>query len=176
MSHRRLRSFWSPNSRQVACLAPARPENGDLSIDTMFAVEQRVYIALRVADVRTGSSRFVTVSPPTQGYARNVLPFFDQYQRSATMWSPNSRRLTFSATTSRDFPGVFVAAASGRFRPVFSGPGDLPFWSRRYPSPALEGAASALTSTGWAATSAPSPVGTGAGVPGASPLPLGAGS
>ena len=69
--------------------------------------------------------------PMVVNTVRNVLPFFDQYQRSGTMWSPNSRYLTFSATTSRGFPGVFVAAASGRFRPEFVGPGDLPFWSRR---------------------------------------------
>ena len=128
---RALAFYWSPNSRHVAYLAPARPENGELTIDAMFATEQRFYVALRVADVRTGRSRLVTTFPLTQEYARNVLPFFDQYQRSGTMWSPNSRYLTFSATTSRGFPGVFVAAASGRFRPEFVGPGDLPFWSRR---------------------------------------------
>ena len=126
-----LAFFWSPNSRQVAYLAPARPENGELTIDAMFAVDQPIYVELRVADVRTGRSRGVSVFPLTEEYFRNVLPFFDQYQRSATTWSPNSRYLTFSATTSRGFPGVFVVAANGRFRSEFVAPGDLPFWSRR---------------------------------------------
>ena len=126
-----LAFFWSPNSRQIAYLAPAQPENGQLTIESMFAIEQPIYLELRVADVGTGQSRALTVFPVTEEYFRNVLPFFDQYQRSATIWSPNSRYVTFSAMTSGGFPGVFVIASNGRFRPDFVAPGDLPFWSRR---------------------------------------------
>ena len=122
--------FWSPDSRQVAYLVLPTGEDGGFTIEPFFALDQPLYLDLRVADVRSGETRNITTFPVSQAFVSNVLPFFDQFQRSASIWSPNRRYLTYSAMTSAGFLGVFVSAASGHFKPEFVAAGDLAFWSR----------------------------------------------
>jgi hypothetical protein len=123
--------FWSPDSRHVAYLTPPTLEDGQLLLEPFFAPDHPLYLQLRVADARNGESWAITTFPVSQAFVTNVLPFFDQFQRSANIWSPNSRYLTYSAMTSAGFPGVFVSSASGHFTPEFVAAGDLAFWSRR---------------------------------------------
>jgi hypothetical protein len=68
--------------------------------------------------------------PLSEGFIRLHLPFFDQYLRSTSIWSPNSRYLTYAALTAAGGPGIFVSAASGALRPQFVAAGDFAFWSR----------------------------------------------
>ena len=124
--------FWAPNGQRIAYLVPARPagEQG-LELDPMFAREPRLFYAeLRVADVRGGNTWRVAQFPLSEGFLRLHLPFFDQYLRSTSIWSPNSRFLTYAALTAAGGPGIFVSAASGTLRPQFVAAGDLAFWSR----------------------------------------------
>ena len=124
--------FWSPNGQRIAYLVPARPEGEQgLELDPVFARQPRLFYAeLRVADVRRGNSWRVVQFPLSEGFLRLHLPFFDQYLRSTSIWSPNSRFLTYAALTVDGAPGVFVSAASGALRPQFVATGDLAFWSR----------------------------------------------
>jgi len=59
----------------------------------------------------------------------NIFPFFDQYQRSATIWSPDSRYLVVSAIANESTQGLFIVPASGDFEPRFLTEGRLGFWS-----------------------------------------------
>jgi TolB protein len=124
--------FWSPNGHRIAYLLPARPdEEQGLELDPVFARQPRLFYAeLRVADVRRGNSWRVVQFPLSEGFLRLHLPFFDQYLRSTSIWSPNSRFLTYAALTADAAPGIFVSAASGALRPQFVAIGDLAFWSR----------------------------------------------
>jgi hypothetical protein len=60
-----------------------------------------------------------------------ILPTFDQYHRSATIWSPDSAYLVLSAMTQEGAPGIWVVPASGQLPPRFITPGILAFWSWR---------------------------------------------
>ena len=124
--------FWAPNGNRIAYLVPARPDGEQgLELDPVFAREPRLFYAeLRVVDVRRGNSWRVVQFPLSEGFLRLHLPFFDQYLRSTSIWSPNSRFLTYAALTAVGGPGIFVSAASGALRPQFVAAGDLAFWSR----------------------------------------------
>lgn len=123
--------FWAPSGQRIAYLVPARADaEQGLELDPRFAREPRLFYAeLRVADVRRGNSWRVVQFPLSEGFLRLHLPFFDQYLRSTSIWSPNSRFLTYAALTAAGPPGIFVSAASGTLRPQFVAAGDLATWS-----------------------------------------------
>ena len=123
--------FWAPNGQRIAYLVPARAaQEQGLELDPRFARQPRLFYAeLRVADVRRGTSWRVVQFPISEGFLRLHLPFFDQYLRSTSIWSPNSRFLTYAALTAAGGPGIFVSAASGTLRPQFLAAGDLASWS-----------------------------------------------
>jgi hypothetical protein len=81
-------------------------------------------------DAATGKTWLIARFPPSRGFF-NVLPFFDQYQRSSTPWSPDSRSIGFTAITNQGTSGIFVARADGNLKPRFLASGDDAFWSSR---------------------------------------------
>ena len=124
--------FWAPNGRRVAYLLPARAadEETGLEIDPVFAREQgRFYAELRVLNVRRGNSWRVAQFPLSPRFVREQLPYFDQYLRSTSLWSPDSRALAYPALTAEGTPGIFVSPASGTLRPQLVAEGDFAHWS-----------------------------------------------
>jgi len=120
-----LEFFWAPDGRTLAFVVPDSAEN----IDPMFLRNDSVaYVRLMGYDVRSGKTWTIARFPPSRGFF-SVLPFFDQYQRSSTMWSPDSRLIGFTALTAEGSSGLFVARADGNIRPRFLTPGDYAFWS-----------------------------------------------
>jgi hypothetical protein len=122
-----LEFFWAPDGRTLAFVVP---DPGD-DIDQVFLRNDGVpYVRLMGYDVAGGKTWLIARFPPSRGFF-SVLPYFDQYQRSSTMWSPDSRFVGFTALTSDGAPGLFVARADGNIRPRFLTPGDYAFWSLR---------------------------------------------
>ncbi len=123
--------FWAPNGRRLAYLVPARAEEAaGLEIDPLFARQQgQFYAELRVANVRRGNSWRVVQFPLSPRFVREQLPFFDQYLRSTTVWSPDSRSLAYGALTADGRPGIFVSAANGTLRPRLVAEGEFARWS-----------------------------------------------
>lgn len=120
--------FWSPDGKTLAYLVP---DNGDTAVDPMFAQsESLAYVRLMGYDVASGRSWTIARFPPSRGFF-NILPFFDQYQRSSTTWSPDSRFLAFTAVAADGSPGIFVSHSDGNTQPRFLTAGDDAFWSPR---------------------------------------------
>jgi dipeptidyl aminopeptidase/acylaminoacyl peptidase len=120
-----LEFFWAPDGRTLTFVVPDTSEN----IDPMFMRNERLpYIRLMGYDAATGATWVIARFPPSRGFF-SVLPYFDQYQRSSTMWSPDSRFIGFTALTADGSPGLFVARADGNIRPRFLASGDDAFWS-----------------------------------------------
>jgi hypothetical protein len=86
------------------------------------------YVRLKGYDVTSGKTWVIARFPPSRGFF-SVLPFFDQYQRSSTMWSPDSRFIGFTALAADGSAGLFVARADGVIKPRYLAPGDYAFWS-----------------------------------------------
>jgi TolB protein len=119
--------FWSPDGRSLAYLVPA--STGDL--DPIFLSEPgHLSLQLRGCSAATGKTWPIARFPLSQGML-NALPFFDQYQRSSSIWSPDSRNIVFTALSSNGRPGLYVVPADGNTRPRFLTAGDFAYWSPR---------------------------------------------
>ncbi len=120
-----LEFFWAPDGHTLAFAVPDSAED----IDPMFLQNPNApYIRLMGYDAASEKTWVIARFPPTRGFF-SVLPYFDQYQRSSTMWSPDSRYVGFTALTADGSPGLFVAPADGNIKPRFLALGDQAFWS-----------------------------------------------
>jgi len=119
--------FWAPDGKTLAFLVP---DSGD-GIDSMFLSSDAVaYVKLMGCDAASGKTWTIARFPPSRGFFA-VLPFFDQYQRSSTIWSPDSRFVTFTALMADGTSGVLVSRADGNIKPRWIATGDDAFWSLR---------------------------------------------
>lgn len=120
--------YWSPDSKLIAYYSPAKNAK---KVDPAYAqIGSLPEVTLRVLDVTSGSSWQIATFPLTQGLL-STLPYFDQYQHSQTVWSPNSKYLLFTAYTNKGVPGIFVANANGNIKPAAIADGDSAVWSRK---------------------------------------------
>ncbi len=123
--------FWSPDSNSLAYFTQDQatagtptptPDASGNSPSSAFLLK------LSVMDAHSGATHDVASYPPTERFL-SVIPFFDQYHHSLTIWSPDSRNLVVSAYRSDGTPGVWVVEASGHLEPRFIAEGWLGFWS-----------------------------------------------
>lgn len=117
--------FWSPDGSQLAYFVPVQ-----VSTESQQDADQDQSIpTLRmcVANAISGETKCIATFQPSIDFLE-IIPFYDQYQRSATIWSPDSNYLVLSALTQQG-PGVFIVPASGAYAPRFLTEGRLAFWS-----------------------------------------------
>lgn len=123
--------FWSPNGEEIAyfILLQTQP-GGSASGDSSGATQAtpQFVLDLHVMNVTNGESRKLFTYRPTQQFL-SVLPYFDQYHQSATIWSPDSNNLVLSFVNSSGAPGIAIVAASGNLEPRILAEGYLAFWS-----------------------------------------------
>ncbi len=118
---------WSPDGEELAYFVPVLP--GTNGGGTNIALQgQSVSLKLAIADPADGSSRDVITFRPTSDFLR-ILPFFDQYLRSTTIWSPDSRRLVIPSYDAAGRAMIFVVSADGSTEPRPIAEGTLAFWS-----------------------------------------------
>lgn len=123
--------FWSPSGEKLAYFIPmiseADPaqEQGDT---TTQQPEQLLLLQLKILDVRSGESKELFTFRPSEQFSA-MLPYFDQYHQSATIWSPDDNNLVLSFLTSEGAPGLAIVAASGQLEPRILAQGYLAFWS-----------------------------------------------
>jgi TolB protein len=125
--------FWSPDSRSIAYVSKYNPPTARLELAGLTSRQQtQAALALKVMDVKRGDTRLL-LAPllPTEGFLR-LIPYFDQYHQSMTVWSPDSRNLVISKYYEKDGdlqPGIFVVDASGKSEPRRITDGLVAFWS-----------------------------------------------
>ncbi len=118
-----LAFFWSPNGKRIAYFEPllVLNEYGGLIL----------LLDLSILDVETGTILNIGQLLPTTAFLKEVVPYYDQYQRSSTIWSPDSEKIVINAITQDSKPGIFIVSAVTRETPRFIAYGTLPFWSRQ---------------------------------------------
>lgn len=118
--------FWSPDGSHIAIFEPTLIRPGE---DVSFELQEpaEVYMSLKVLEIDSGMSRHLVNFDPSEAFL-NLLPFYDQYQRSIRLWSPDSRALVVTALDEQSAPGVYtIDIVSGTFLRIASG--DMAFWS-----------------------------------------------
>jgi TolB protein len=117
--------FWAPDSQQIAYFTLDTSSGIDALISAQ--TQQMFTLALHVMDIQTGATRRLTTFEPTDAFL-SILPFFDQYHHSHTIWSPDSTQLVYTALSGENDSSVWVAQADGSL-PVQIANGTLAFWS-----------------------------------------------
>ena len=124
--------IWSPNSEKLAYFIPllssASGNSSNNSDSTTAQQQQQLLLQLNMFDVKTGESRKLFTYQPTDQF-KNTLPYFDQYQQSNTIWSPDNNNLVLDFIDQNGKPGIAVVAASGQLEPRIIAEGLLAFWS-----------------------------------------------
>jgi Tol biopolymer transport system component len=124
--------FWSPNDRKLAYFIPklASADNSSSSgqSDSTTQAQPQLLLQLNMLDTDSGESKELFTFQPTDQFS-SILPYFDQYLHSATIWSPDSNNLVLSFISQSGTPGIAIVAASGQLEPRIMTPGLLAFWS-----------------------------------------------
>lgn len=124
-----LAFFWSPDGTKLAyvtaLILPPEPEEDLVRFSSQ---EETLSLQLHVYDVNEGSSAPIVRFEPTPEFIE-LLPLFDQYQRTATIWSPDSTKLVLPAITESGTSSIFVVPSSGEIGPRQIAEGSLAFWS-----------------------------------------------
>jgi TolB protein len=101
--------FWSPNGSRLLVLG-----RGDLELSVEWSVWDGQL---------TGYGSFV----PSPSFIQNLVPFFDQYAQSFTLWSPDGGSFAYPAATDGD-PGIWIQKVEGG-DPTRVGNGSWVSWS-----------------------------------------------
>ena len=116
--------FWDNSGEKLAYFSISETGITD-------GVTQEFGLELSVLDVESGEIMNLTSLRPTDAFMTQIVPHFDQYQRSSTIWSPNDRYLVINSITEDNRPGIFVIDATGNIQPRLTNYGVMPFWSRK---------------------------------------------
>jgi Tol biopolymer transport system component len=130
--------FWAPDSSRVvdfvlaqAEVPTATPGPTPDANSTPTASGPAYYLKMYVADAASGGNKVIVPQfSPSQDFWRTI-PYFDQYARSGTIWSPDSQYIIVSAYAPDGKPGVFVVPSSGVTAPRFLQDGTMAFWSAK---------------------------------------------
>ena len=116
-----LAFFWSPDSTKIALFEP--------QIVAADGSQETFVLAVSVLNVADGSVKPLTKIRPTRAFLGQVIPYYDQYQRSHTIWSPDSSHIVVNGSTDENLPGIYVVSTEGRGGSSFIAHGVYPFWS-----------------------------------------------
>lgn len=120
--------FWSPTGQQVAALVPEFTSEDDDQLISFRRQQERLLLHLHLVEADSGEVTRLTSFRPTEAFL-NVLPFYDQYQRSSTVWSPDGRTLVYTAVLPSGGSTVFALRAEPGAQAQPLGRGNLAFWS-----------------------------------------------
>lgn len=123
--------FWSPSGEKLAYFIPFVTDGTsgqEQSDSTTQQAQQQLLLQLKMLDVKSGESKELFTFRPSDQFSA-ILPYFDQYHQSATIWSPDDNNLVLSFLTTDGAPGIAIVAASGQLEPRLLTQGYLAFWS-----------------------------------------------
>ena len=119
--------FWSPLGDKIIYFVPVVGNSSGNSGSS--SNNQQVFLQTFLMDVSTGKSTELFTFLPTQEFF-SILPYFDQYQQSNTIWSPDGQKLVLSFIDQNGNSGIAVVNLSGQQPDTkLIGDGVLAFWS-----------------------------------------------
>jgi len=119
--------FWSPDGRKIAYFVPGSEGPSASSVQTVAQTNASPDLGVWVYDRVSGTTKEVATFTPTDSF-QQIFPFYSQYQRSDTIWSPDSQELVLSGVDSGGGNAIYTVGADGsHFQKIADG--DLAFWS-----------------------------------------------
>jgi Tol biopolymer transport system component len=122
--------FWSPSGDRLAYLVPEVVTPGNQQQVANRQQSGELVLNLYVADANSSTATKVASYTPTDDFL-SLMPFFDQYERSISLWSPDGSQLVYTASTKNEPPGVYVVQADGSRPGRRVADGSLAIWSWR---------------------------------------------
>lgn len=127
-AHGVLAFWWSQGADRLAYFVPRGDEEGpDQLISTRQQAGEMLF-GIHVFDPESGESHLMTQIRPTRDLLQ-ILPFYDQYQRSITFWSPDGEEFVYASEGDDGEAGIFVASATAPSTPRRIASGRFAVWS-----------------------------------------------
>jgi TolB protein len=119
--------FWSPDGQKIAYFTWGSARPSAAAFQTVARTRVSAGLVVQVYDLSSGTSKEVATFSPTDSF-QQILPFYSQYQRSGTLWSPDSQSLVLSGVDSGGQTAIYTVGADGsQFKKIADG--NLAFWS-----------------------------------------------
>ena len=128
--------FWSPDGTKIAYLTgrlspPSAIGSARRSPGLAVQARQEIELTWNVVDVESGQTAILASFVPTESFLF-IVPFFDQYAQSISLWSPDSRYLLLAGTPLARPQGIYRLDAEGSGDSLTHiGPGEFAIWSWR---------------------------------------------
>ncbi len=132
--------FWSPDGNKLAVYSIVFDANltplgdGAGKLGAPLAQTRSPALRIEIVDVNTGAKIKVADTYPSRQFIR-YFPYFDQYSRTITPWSPDGRRLVLaSISPARETADIAVATLNAAGTGVDLNriaAGTIAFWSPR---------------------------------------------
>lgn len=128
--------YWSPDSKRIAYLTLLAPGSQGCAEDCSRGpglaapLEQGRGSRFRwqVVDIEDGRAWTLVTFAPTANFI-SILPYFDQYARSITYWSPDGQHFVYTQREGQGFGGVWVTDVVENAVPRRVADGTLAIWS-----------------------------------------------
>jgi len=119
--------FWSPDGEKIAYFLVGTEAPSAASFQKVSQTQPDTDLVVWVYDRASGETKDVATFVPTASF-QQILPFYSQYQRSGTIWSPDSQSLVLSGVDPAGKNAIYTVGADGsQFQKIADG--DLAFWS-----------------------------------------------
>ncbi|MGD8848090.1 MAG: hypothetical protein PVF18_00060 [Anaerolineales bacterium] len=120
--------WWSPDGSKLAYFVPVlSPSDLTQPISMNAQDDNELFLQLYVYDLESDTSRRLSSFRPTEEFLR-IMPYFDQYQRSSTIWSADSQEIAYASLGENGFGQIFVVAVDGGGIPRRIAPGQIAYW------------------------------------------------
>jgi Tol biopolymer transport system component len=118
--------FWSPDGQKIAYFMLSNGNQDGASLE-LIQNSAGIRFDVQLYDLGSGETQRASTFTPTDSFLR-ILPYLDQYQRSGTIWSPDSKNLVLAGVDSKEGPSIFVVNIAGDKSQRIAA-GNLAFWS-----------------------------------------------
>ncbi|MDK1030020.1 MAG: hypothetical protein QGM50_12160 [Anaerolineae bacterium] len=123
--------FWSPDGEEVVYFVPhagSAPAEGAEGAESDLPA-QPPFLSIHIAEAKNGKIRDLGTFIPTEEFV-SILPYFNQYQHSATIWSPDGENIVISGLGGQEnVPIILLVPSSGNLTATFLVEGTSAYWS-----------------------------------------------